>query len=76
MKVLGTNFSPWSGCYFFAKHTALRRTSKDWLARNQDNMSEWGDTCLSTTVVSLRYKNPTKRVDLVQSGPNHHFIEN
>jgi hypothetical protein len=39
-------------------------------------MSEWGDTCLSTTVVSLRYKNPTKRVDLVQSGPNHHFIEN
>ena len=47
MKVLGTNFSPWSGCYIFAKHTALRRTSKDWLARNQDNVSEWGDICLS-----------------------------
>jgi hypothetical protein len=28
------------------------------------------------TVVSLSYTNPTKRVDLVQSGPNHHFIEN
>ena len=22
---------------------SLRRKSKDWLARNQDNMSEWGD---------------------------------
>ena len=25
---------------FFAKHTALNRKSKDWLARNQDNVSE------------------------------------
>ena len=25
------------------KHTALRGKSKNWLARNQDNMSEWGD---------------------------------
>jgi hypothetical protein len=24
-------------------HAALRRKSKDWLARNQDNLSEWGD---------------------------------
>ena len=32
---------------FFAKHAALRRKSKDWLARNQDNVSEWSDmsTC-------------------------------
>ena len=30
-------------CCFFAKHAALRRKSNDWLARNQDNMSEWGD---------------------------------
>jgi hypothetical protein len=28
---------------FFAKHAALRRKSKDWLARNQDNVSKWGD---------------------------------
>ena len=28
---------------FSAKHVALRRKSKDWLARNQDNASEWGD---------------------------------
>ena len=25
-------------CCFSAKHTALRRKSKDWLARNQDNV--------------------------------------
>ena len=30
-------------CCFSTKHTALRRKSKDWLARNQDNVSEWGD---------------------------------
>ena len=30
-------------CCFSAKHAALRRKSKDWLARNQDNVSEWSD---------------------------------
>jgi hypothetical protein len=30
-------------CCFSAKHAELRRKSKDWLARNQDNVSEWGD---------------------------------
>jgi len=34
-------------CCFSAKHAALRRKSKDWLVRNQDNVSE-GATCLST----------------------------
>jgi len=29
--------------YFSAKHTALRSKSKVWLARNQDNVSEWKD---------------------------------
>jgi len=28
-------------CCFSAKHVALRRKSKDWLTRNQDNVSEW-----------------------------------
>jgi hypothetical protein len=28
---------------FSAKHAALRRKNKDWLARNQDNVSEWSD---------------------------------
>ena len=35
-------FEPRSGC-FSAKHAALRRKSKDWLARNQNNVSEWSD---------------------------------
>ena len=30
-------------CHFSAKHAALRRKSKDWLARNQNNVSEWSD---------------------------------
>ena len=30
-------------CCFSANNAALRRKSKDWLARNQDNLSEWGD---------------------------------
>jgi hypothetical protein len=30
-------------CYFSAKHAALRRKSKDWSARNQDNVSELED---------------------------------
>jgi hypothetical protein len=30
-------------CCFSAKNATLWRKSKDWLARNQDNVSEWGD---------------------------------
>ena len=30
-------------CCFSGKHAALRRKSKDYSARNQDNVSEWGD---------------------------------
>ena len=30
-------------CFFSAKHAALRRKRKDWLARNQENVSEWDD---------------------------------
>jgi len=33
-------------CCFYAKRATLRRKSKDWLPRNQDNVSEWA-TCLS-----------------------------
>jgi hypothetical protein len=45
-------FEPWSGqtknnkidmCCFSANHAALRRKSKDWLAQNLDNVSEWSD---------------------------------
>ena len=30
-------------CCFSAKYAALRRKSKDWLALNQNNVSEWSD---------------------------------
>ena len=45
-------FEPWSChtkdykisiCCFSAKHTALKKKSKGWLARNQNNVSEWSD---------------------------------
>jgi hypothetical protein len=48
--VVDCGFKPWLGrtkdykignCCFSAKHAALRRKSKDWLVRNQDNVSEW-----------------------------------
>jgi len=28
-------------CRFSARHVALRRKGKDWLARNHDPVSEW-----------------------------------
>ena len=30
-------------CYFSTKYAALRRKSKDWFVRNQDDVSEWGN---------------------------------
>ena len=30
-------------CCFSAKYTSLRRKSKDWLVRNQNNVSEWSN---------------------------------
>jgi hypothetical protein len=30
-------------CRISSKHVALRRKSKDWLAQNQNNVSEWSD---------------------------------
>jgi len=50
--VVDRGFEPRSGqtkdykigmCCFSATHAALRRKSKDWLTRNQNNVSEWGD---------------------------------
>ena len=50
--VVGHGLEPQSGqskdykngiCCFSAKHAELKRKSKDWLARNQDDVSEWGD---------------------------------
>jgi hypothetical protein len=50
VSVVDLGFEPRSGhtkdceigiCCFSAKHTALRRKNKDWLAQNQNNVSEW-----------------------------------
>jgi hypothetical protein len=30
-------------CCFSSKHASLKRKSKDWMARNQDNVSVWSD---------------------------------
>jgi hypothetical protein len=38
---------------FSAKHTALRRKSKEWLARNQDNVSEWDDMSIRDDIKPL-----------------------
>ena len=59
-------------CFFSAKHTALRRKNKDWLARNQDNVLE----IANMSIRELLFQNPTQRVGLVQSEPHHHLIEN
>ena len=40
-------------CCFSAKHAAIRRKNKDWLARNHDNVSEWSDMVYPWTVVSV-----------------------
>jgi hypothetical protein len=41
---------------FPAKHAALRRKSKDWLAWNQNNVSEWSDmsTCGLVSVNTIK----------------------
>jgi hypothetical protein len=43
-----TNMLSWKDykidiCCFSAKHAALRRKSKGWLAQNQDNVLDWCD---------------------------------
>ena len=40
-------------CCFSAKHAALRSKSKDWLARSQNNVSEWDSMSILRTAVSV-----------------------
>ena len=51
-RAIDCGFEPRSGqtkeykigmCCVSAKHASLRSKSKDWLAGNQNNMSEWSD---------------------------------
>jgi hypothetical protein len=47
-------------CCFSGKHAALRRKSKDWSARNQDNVSEWGDMSIRGLHDSATYDDRRK----------------
>ena len=38
-------------CCFSTKNAALMSKSKDWLARNQNDVSEWGDMSVSGLLV-------------------------
>jgi hypothetical protein len=40
-------------CCFSAKQASLRRKSKDWLAWNRDNVSEWGDMSIHRLLFQL-----------------------
>ena len=68
--VVDRGFEPRSGqtkdfkigiCCFSAQGAALRRKSKDWLTRNQNNVSEWSEIsirgllfqCASTVKIQL-----------------------
>jgi hypothetical protein len=42
-------------CCFSAKHAVLRRKSKDWLARYQNNVSEWSDMVNTEKEFQLYY---------------------
>jgi hypothetical protein len=56
-------------CCFSTKHTSLRRKSKDWLARNQNNVSGWSDMFIrgllfqsaSIIIIQLKKCSSTKR---------------
>ena len=68
-------------CCFSTKHTALMSKSKDWLARNQDNTSEWRDMSTRGLWASTIKENPGNRVGLVvvilcDYAPHHgtHYI--
>ena len=45
-------------CWFSAKHASLRRKSKDWSARNKNNVSEWSD--MSTRGLLFQWANTIK----------------
>jgi hypothetical protein len=50
-------------CCFSAEYAVFRRKSKDWLARNQGNVSKWGD--MSFRGQHEPYNKPTLLVDFI-----------
>jgi hypothetical protein len=47
---------------FFAKNAPVRRKSKDWLDRNQDNVSEWSDNYTTDASIICKYCYPCKKI--------------
>ena len=61
------------------KHTALRSKGKDWLAPNQNNVSEWWSdmsTCGLLFQWASTFKIQLSVLGLEQGRPHHHLIEN
>jgi hypothetical protein len=50
-------------CCFSAKHAAFGRKSKDWLDRNQDNVSEWSD--MSTRRLLFQWASTTIQLSVL-----------
>ena len=49
-------------CCISAKHLALRRTTKDYLARNRDSVPEWGDRAIHGLLIHREEFEDTKGV--------------
>ena len=49
-----TKDSQFGNCCFSAKYVALMKKSRDWLALNRDNMSEWCDMIIITNMSTHR----------------------
>jgi hypothetical protein len=64
-------------CCFFAKHAALMWKSKDWLARNQNNVSEWSDMSIRELLFQYVSKIKIQLIvfSLVLSEPHYHLIK-
>jgi len=43
-------------CWFFTSHAVFRRKSKDWLAQNQDNVSEWSAISKHGCIIELELR--------------------
>ena len=80
LSVVYYGFETWSSqskdykigiCCFSSKHAALRRKSKDFLAWNQNNVSEWGDMSFHRLLIQW-----ASTIKIQLSGFHHHFIAN
>ena len=58
------------------KHAPLRRKSKDWLTRNQDNVSEWGDMFIRGLLLKINLFSPWYSLKIVELAlnKNHSFL--